>query len=302
MRSMISIITATYNRVNLLERVYASLLRQTNQFFEWIIVDDGSVDKTSELVASWLVNKAIDIKYIYKENGGKHTALNVGIAEASGELVLILDSDDYLSDNAVHVILQEWRVVKHNSEIGGLHFLKAYQATGNCIGRRFLKNREVASSIKVHYKDNVTGDKCKIYRTEILKNNQFPCFDGERVLGEGIVWNRLGRTYKLYNINLIIMFCEYLQDGITFNKKRFSIENIQGSAACANERVYPCFPLLVRFRSMATYISRKIYIDPWYVVISKSNCRWLCVMIFPVGLILHFYLRYRNSRPPRKPA
>ena len=90
----VSIITPSYNRANLLPKAYESLKKQTSKDFEWIVVDDGSKDNTDEVVQKFISENQIEIKFIKKENGGKHTAVNRGVKEACGELVLILDSDD----------------------------------------------------------------------------------------------------------------------------------------------------------------------------------------------------------------
>ena len=106
---MITILTPTYNREKTLQRVYESLLAQTNKDFEWVIVDDGSTDNTKALIESFIAEDKISIKFFFKTNGGKHTALNVGTQAAKGELLLVLDSDDYLLDNAILTSYEYWR-------------------------------------------------------------------------------------------------------------------------------------------------------------------------------------------------
>lgn len=106
---MLTVFTPTYNRAHLLERTYRSMCEQTCRDFEWIVVDDGSTDFTRELVQGWLDEKVIDIRYIYKENGGLYTGYNTAYAEARGELVCCVDSDDYMPPHAVETILNTWR-------------------------------------------------------------------------------------------------------------------------------------------------------------------------------------------------
>ena len=101
---MISILTPTYNRYETLRRAYNSLTRQTNNEFEWVIIDDGSKDDTKKLIHSFIKEKKIRIKYFYKKNGGKHTAINFGLSKVSGDSLLILDSDDYLVDDAIEIV------------------------------------------------------------------------------------------------------------------------------------------------------------------------------------------------------
>ena len=76
-----TVFTPTYNRAELLGRCFESLKRQTSKDFCWLIIDDGSVDNTKELVEEWISKfHGFPIKYIYKENGGLYTAYNEAIA------------------------------------------------------------------------------------------------------------------------------------------------------------------------------------------------------------------------------
>lgn len=88
----VSVIIPTYNRGAFLKRAVKSVLNQTFQDFELIIIDDGSTDNTKEVVNSFSDNR---IKYIYQENsGGAARPKNTGIKIAQGEYIAILDSDD----------------------------------------------------------------------------------------------------------------------------------------------------------------------------------------------------------------
>ena len=100
----ITILTPTYNRGENLKKLYKSLLKQKDNRFEWLIVDDGSTDGTKKIIDEFLMDSKINIKYLYKKNGGKHTALNLGIKEINTDLIFIVDSDDYLNDNAIQSI------------------------------------------------------------------------------------------------------------------------------------------------------------------------------------------------------
>lgn len=89
---MISIITPTYNREVLVQRTIHSVLKQTYQNWELVVVDDGSTDKTEEIMKSFLSDARI--KYIKKENTGQAHSLNVGVSHATKEFIVFLDSDD----------------------------------------------------------------------------------------------------------------------------------------------------------------------------------------------------------------
>src|SRR5690554_282230 len=121
----LTIFTPTYNRGDLIVRVYRSLCQQTCKNFEWLIVDDGSTDHTRTIVAQWIKDKKINIRYIYQQNGGKMRAHNTGVKNSNTELFLCVDSDDYLVENAVEEISDLWCRVK-NEKISGIVALKGY--------------------------------------------------------------------------------------------------------------------------------------------------------------------------------
>ena len=102
----ITVFTPAYNRAYCLARVYESLLKQTNQNFVWLIVDDGSTDNTKELVAGWVKEQKLVIKYIYKANGGMHTAHNAAYKNIDTELNVCIDSDDFMPISAIQNIFE----------------------------------------------------------------------------------------------------------------------------------------------------------------------------------------------------
>lgn len=97
----LTVFTPTYNRAHTLGRTYESLLRQTDQDFEWLVIDDGSTDNTRRLVQGWIAEDKIPIRYIHKENGGLYTGYNTAYANIETELCVCIDSDDYMPDDAV---------------------------------------------------------------------------------------------------------------------------------------------------------------------------------------------------------
>ena len=93
----LTILTPTYNRCNEIKKLWISLQNQTSKDFEWLVVDDGSTDDTKSIIKQFQLESDFPIRYIYKENGGKHTALNVGIKTVKSVLTFIVDSDDYIT-------------------------------------------------------------------------------------------------------------------------------------------------------------------------------------------------------------
>ena len=125
MSKLLTVLTPTYNRGKYLPRIYDSLKNQTNNNFKWVVVDDGSTDDTAKIFEDIEKdNSILDISFYHKENGGKHTAINFAMPYVDSDLVLILDSDDYLTNDAVQLISDKWQQYKNDSNICGFSFLK----------------------------------------------------------------------------------------------------------------------------------------------------------------------------------
>ncbi len=225
----VTILTPTYNRSHTLERLYNSLIKQTNNNFEWMIVDDGSKDNTESLVKQFINDNKINIEYIKKENGGKHTALNVGIKETKNEMIFIVDSDDFITEDAVDIISCYYEKYKNEKGICGFSFLKANTQTMEVIGQKYSKDEYRDNYINCRINKNVSGDKAEVYYTDVLKKYPFPEYEGEKFLSEDVVWIEVAKKYDTIYINKIIYYCEYLSDGLTSNDKKMKFASSLGS-------------------------------------------------------------------------
>ena len=113
--ALLTVFTPTYNRAHTLPRTYKSLLDQDCKDFIWMIIDDGSTDHTEELVKEWQArDNGFKIQYIYKENGGMHTAHNTAYEHIDTELNVCIDSDDCLAEGAIMKIVSTWQKIKHS--------------------------------------------------------------------------------------------------------------------------------------------------------------------------------------------
>ncbi len=212
----VTVFTPTYNRGYIIEKCYTSLKRQTCKEFEWIIVDDGSTDNTEQMVTNWLKEKN-EFNIIYKKtaNGGKHRAINKALDIANGRLFFIVDSDDYIVDDAIEKILKAEETIKNSKEkYAGIAMAKGYDDK-IIVGTTFKGDYLDATTLE-REKYNINGDKAEIFYTDILKQNKFPEFEGEKFLTEAVVWNRIAeKGYKIRWFQDIIYICEYREDGLT---------------------------------------------------------------------------------------
>lgn len=213
--SFITIFTPTYNRRQLIDRLYQSLLTQTEKNFEWIIVDDGSTDDTENYFSELLTQAhPFPIRYIKQENGGKHRAINHGIKKATGNLFFIVDSDDYLLPNAIEKINQ-WEASLDNSHnwcgIAGLRGFSKEKVLGQHPSVDYIDAKNTERN-----KYRLDGDKAEVYFTNILKKYPFPEIPGEKFISEETVWNAIARDgYYIRWFNEIIYICSYLENGLT---------------------------------------------------------------------------------------
>lgn len=227
----LSIITPAYNRADCLKACYESLLRQTAGGFEWILVDDGSLDGTEEIAASFS-NDIFPYRYVKKENGGKHTALNAAHPYIRGKYVLILDSDDTLTDDAVSVVLEAWSKWDSNPEVGIVTLLKGRDIDHpNCYAADENTPVDIMAYSRIR---PVSNDACEVIRTELFLKYPFPVFPGERFLSEGALWNRVSFTHKCVYVNRVVYLCDYREDGLTKSGKPMRIRNPRGGMYTSN--------------------------------------------------------------------
>lgn len=174
----LTVFTPAYNRAHTLGRTYKSLCAQSNKDFIWMVVDDGSTDHTRQLVESWKKEDCgFQIVYIYKENGGMHTAHNTAYENITTPLNVCIDSDDTMAPGAVEKILSFWKA--HGSDrYAGIIALDA-TFDNQVIGKDLGDLQE--TTVSGYYNHGGTGDKKLIYRTDIIKQYPpYPVYPGEK--------------------------------------------------------------------------------------------------------------------------
>ena len=254
---MITIFTPVYNRKDTLLRLYESLKRQTVKEFQWIVVDDGSTDGTKELMADFTREEAVDIIYEYQENSGKMRAVNRGVQLAQGEYFFIVDSDDYITDNSIELIMREVENLPKN--LGGMVFRKIDMASGKITGKPYPEYRIDSSPIEIVYKLGIDGDKAEVFRTDILKKNPFKEFKGEKFIPEATVWVKIGEEYKMRYIDEGIYYFEYLEEGYTKSFKKLLKNNPKGFKKYYREILSYSLPLNNKIKFSIRYLQASLY-------------------------------------------
>lgn len=278
---MITVFTPTYNRAYILPKLYESLKKQSCKDFEWLIVDDGSTDETDDLCQEWAKDNPF-IRYIKQENGGKHRAINRGVKEAHGDLFFIVDSDDYLSHDAVALLAFHYEKIKESNVYAGVSGLRAYP-NGNKIGGEEDWTELDCSSLDFRYVYKAKGDMAEAYRTDVLREYPFPEIEGERFCPEALVWNRIAQKYKLHYFYEKIYICDYLTDGLTANIIKVRMKSPLVTVTYYMELLNSKVPYSVRIKAAINYWRF------WFCRSAQSKPRigiaWMCFM--PIGLLFH---------------
>lgn len=233
---LLSIVTPTYNRAHLLKNCFASLQNQTDSDFEWIIVDDGSTDNTQEIVSTFQ-SDLFPVISVRKENGGKHTALNTAMEHVRGQYVLILDSDDMLTEDAVSLIRNKWKSYANDQNVAVLILLRGHsKADPLCTGTICDQPTEMLRYKRRHIH---SSDCCEVIRADVMRQFPFPVFENERFLSEGALWNRVALQYQCVYVNEVIYICEYLEGGLTKSGRGMRIRNPKGGMYSSKLNMHP---------------------------------------------------------------
>lgn len=228
-KKILTVFTPTFNRAHTLPRTYQSLKDQDCFCFDWLIVDDGSTDNTKELVENWQKeNNPFCIKYIYKQNGGMHTAYNTAYDNIDTDLNICIDSDDQLAKRAARIIFEKWEEIKDDNYAGMIGLDADLQ--GKTVGLRFPEDMK-ETTVTGYYASGGRGDKKLVYRTDIIKMYPpYPVFPGENYVGLSCKFAIIDQDYKLAVVNEVLCNVEYQQDGHSTTMFNSYLKNPKGFA------------------------------------------------------------------------
>ena len=291
MSKAITVFTPTYNRAHLLHKLYESLLKQSNQNFKWLIIDDGSTDNTKDVVDAFLKDNQIEIKYIYKENGGLHTGYNTAIENLDTELSICIDSDDWLPDGAIDKILTVWNSNK-SDDIAGLIGLD-YTAEGEIIGDH-LPNESKINPIYLLASKNNRGDKKYVVRTDLYKQvAPMPVFEGEKNFNPHYMILKLSRNYSFLAVDAPLCIVDYQPDGMTANQFKQYVDSPNSFAELRRVIMsLPNVPIKYLFKTAIHYCSSSIIAGNRHFI-SESPKRLLTIVAMPLGVLLTVYIKYK---------
>lgn len=280
------IFTPTYNREHTLKRLYESLKKQTDSRFYWLVVDDGSTDGTQSLFDSFAKESAIEIEYIKVANGGKQRACNLAAEKCTSELFMCVDSDDYLTPDAVHFILTAW---KNAGDAIGI-------VTPRSARNNQFPSNTTAKLSSLYSKYGYKGETCIATLTSVIKSHPFYIAEGESFIPEVFQFDQIDHEYYHLLCNREICKGEYLTDGYTANYKRLLLNNPRSYAEYKKQCIEFSDTLIQRFKETILYLMwSKIAGDSILFAFKKAKSVGAISPAIPFAAVLEpLFKKYMN--------
>ncbi|MGP2544070.1 glycosyltransferase family A protein [Yersinia sp. 2541 StPb PI] len=192
----VTIFTPTFNRAKVLKRCYLSILEQNRNDIEWLIIDDGSIDNTMDVVNNFQNENRIKIRYIYQDNSGKQAAWNKAVENASGEYFIGLDSDDALISGSISKLLSITKVLDDKDIIG----IRALSVSSETMkpNNYYLSNEDKKSSWLDEFRSGIRGERIDLFKTEYLQKYYYPVKPGINFIPEIWFYSTISKEYSFF--------------------------------------------------------------------------------------------------------
>ena len=290
----LTVFTPTYNRAHTLRRTYESLCRQTSKDFKWLVIDDGSTDSTNTLVDEWKRwDNGFQIRYVWKENGGLHTGYNKAIELMDTELCVCIDSDDFMPDDAVEIIVNTWEKLS-NEDVAGIIGLD-YLLDGSPLGGLFPEEG-FFHAYDVTFKFKHKYDVKFIARTSLLKQvAPQPTFNREKNFNPSFMYKQIDLNYKWIIINKNLCFVDYQRNGMANAIFKQYVNSPNSFAAQRINNLKTPAPLSFYIKQYIHLCSSAI-LSSNYSWLGKAPRPWLAVLFFPIGVLVTIYIKYKTRK------
>lgn len=213
----------------------------------------------------------------------------MGIQSVSSELTFIVDSDDILTDDAIETIERYHRRYKGDDiALCGYTFLRCFP-NRNINGKSFIHSEQIASYIDVRIVgDDLNADKAEVFYTNCLKEFPFPEFQGEKFLGEDVVWIRMAKKYCMVHVNKAIYVGQYQKEGLTKNRRRNNIKSPTGCMLRANEFLALEIPIKLKIKCVVQHCVYGRFAGLHMpAIINNSNSKLWSVLLYLPSLVVY---------------
>lgn len=298
-----TVFTPTYNRCNTIHRVYNSLCNQTYQHFEWLIIDDGSTDQTEELIADWIKEDKIKIRYYKQENTHKFFTILKAAKLAEGEFIYILDSDDECLPEALSIFKTTWESIEDKDRYSSITGLCQDQF-GQKIGDSFPTDVFDSNSLASHIKWKIKGEKSGIVRADLLKQFSFDDrYFSNGYISEGVLWFALANQgYKTRYINNIVRVYYVKENAMSImnnndvRKNSFGILAVNTLILNSRENYFrdnPIFYIRTVLKYIVASFFQQVSLLQMFSSIHKLLFKIMLLFFLPLGYLT--FLRYNSK-------
>ncbi|MFV8806059.1 glycosyltransferase family 2 protein [Aerococcus urinaeequi] len=295
----LTLLTPVYNRATFMTQLYDTMKQQTNQNFQWLVVDDGSTDNIKAAMEAIINQNDSDIKitFVQKPNGGKHSALNYAHGYIEGQYVLVVDSDDFLYSNSVEKILTVLCDYKEDKSIGWIAFLRGTE-NGDYLDNPYPETFK--ETTYVDYLDmGRVGECCDVYQTEVFKKYPYPEIPNEHFVSESYLNIRaaLYGHYKMLMVNEVVQIGNYQDEGLTSQGRSLQLKNPLGNAELWRPVVLKSFSLKMRLKGNLLYAVYSLFGERTLGEIIKSslNKPLTILSVPPIYMVYLFWkIQYRE--------
>lgn len=251
MNKLLTIVTITYNRRETIKRLVRSLKNQSRMNFQWLIIDDGSTDGTSDYIKFVQKKEPFPIKLIRNSNRGKYKEINYSLSILNTKLMIIIDSDDYLIPRGAELIEEYWQKYSSVSDIGSMIFERGKMNEDEpikTIDHEFIDRRYYYLAKAKKY-----GDYSDVFVTDAVANYRFPEFKKEKFMSEGPLYYYLSQRKLSVFIPKVLTVGSYLNNGLTKNIRYNQVKNYKGTLYETNLYLDVDTPFLFRIKKAILY-------------------------------------------------
>lgn len=296
MSILITVFTATYNRAHLLPKLFDSLKRQSCSDFEWLVIDDGSVDDTKELFRSYQQEKlSFKLNFYTQENQGLIRSLNRGISLAEGEYFVKMDSDDYVVDDFVENLVSWIKEIDGFSDIYAVGGVRVTEDGEPIKGTWPLipKDGFIDATDLERAKFNLNADMTEAWRLSVLRKYPFPVWPTEKFAPEQIVFYKIALNgFKIRWRSVPLTICEYQEGGLTLGANNLVANNPMGYSMMYEQLLdRPDYTLLQKVKCATNMISFSLMGgNPFYSF--KGSHKFIAALTYFAGLALYLKRRF----------
>ena len=310
-----AIVTPTYNREKTLGRLYQSIANQTFPFsdFSWIVVDDGSTDGTKSLLDTLIPTSPFEIKYLYKPNGGKHTAWKYAVEylrDKDYKYFISIDSDDELTPDALQIFYSHWLELEDNDEIGLIN-ARTLVSGALDVPHNIFENRtyvdDTYHNVVLRYGEQsemITSIKVSDLDRYLNIPDYFWLSDKVKFFSENILWGRAARLTKTRYLKKVLRIVHQdAENQISHNKSRKGTSHLYNYIVGIKYFISENFDYIVKYQKKQMLLDITKYAAMCAIVgidyrtafkeLNIPVLKALYIILWPISLIvvLWFYLK-----------